>query len=206
MWQELYCLSEEDLDHLYTSLSGEDCCHPQLTYNSTEQFTKEVNQCNESPADLAAAVKYLVSTHDRASQMSVSDDPARRNALNLIRHAVLVIQDYLIAATGKDCSLFITMQVGKESKNSSAFDRYIDTAHNSLESGYEKISTIEGKPQGRQSNNNCSFMLSSDKCFSYKIWVVDLDFKDIEKIPKHFQLSEELDEMYESAQLEPTQC
>lgn len=189
LWQELSQLSVEELDYVQSRLSSDVTSQRQPHARNNSLPCGDVENWDWSP-ELAAAIEFLLSARKSGSPNLASFHETHQNAQDLIEQAALSIQDYLMAATVKDCSIFVAFQ-GCRNLLKSTIHSDEDTAE------VESVSICSTGSNGLPNHTagDSTFMGSSDSSFVYKIRVADLDYKDVSKIPIHFQISEKLDEL-----------
>mmetsp|Transcript_692 Transcript_692/g.1608 ORF Transcript_692/g.1608 Transcript_692/m.1608 type:complete len:409 (-) Transcript_692:15-1241(-) len=91
------------------------------------------------------------------------------NLYNMPRHCMLsALENYLIAATAKDCSLIITMK---------------------------RIAHPDASPSSGNTASeapSAGIVHESPSCFQYRLQVIDTDIKPLSKIPAHFKLDRDI--------------
>jgi Inositol-pentakisphosphate 2-kinase len=106
------------------------------------------------------------------------------------KERINMMRSYVIATTAKDCSIMITMRkvVTKEGfgDESQSIKNLISKLQTEEENGSVVFCTVEEKKEGKE------VVLHS---FEYRISVVDLDRKSTSKIPKHYELDQEIMEV-----------
>ncbi|KAG7671825.1 hypothetical protein Ndes2526B_g07265 [Nannochloris sp. 'desiccata'] len=162
-----------------------------LKLNAREERAEET--CEEAPLDGSPIISDIVEDGD--NDFRCRDDvqvylTARehRDAIDDVvrlpwKESVETLRSYVIATTAKDCSIMITMRSNGRR----------DARNKSKE---KEDSSFLAKLQTEEENGNVVFFEKEEKeglyNVEYRISVVDLDRKSTSKIPKHYELDQQI--------------